>query len=83
MVNLVVIKRNNEEEKFNSKKIINACKAAGASEEIAKQIASEITDEFSKLQSSRIRELALEKLESLAPEVANSWKEYDANMKNR
>lgn len=83
MINLVVIKRNNEKEKFNSKKIINACKAAGASDELARQVASEITDEFSKVPSSRIRELALQKLESQAPEVANSWREYDTNIKNR
>jgi len=83
MVNLMVIKRNKELEKFNSKKIINACKAAGASEEIAKRVASEITDEFSKFESSKVRELALQKLNSLAPEVANSWKDYDVNMKKR
>lgn len=78
----MVIKKNEEEEKFNSKKIINACKAARASEEIAKQVASEITDEFLKLKSSRIRESALQKLDSLAPEVANSWREFDTDVKN-
>ena len=83
MVNLIVIKRNKEVEKFNSNKIIIACKAAGASEEIAKRVASEITDEFSKLESSRVRELALQKLNSFAPEVANSWRDYDVNMKKR
>ena len=75
MANLMVIKRNKELEKFNSKKIINACKAAGASEEIAKRVASEITDEFSKLESSKVRELALQKQNSLHPELANSKKD--------
>ena len=79
----MVIKRNKELEKFDSKKIINACKAAGTSEEIAKRVASEITDEVSKLESSKVRELALQKLNSLAPEVANSWKDYDINVKKR
>ncbi len=83
IVNLIVIKRNNKEEKFNSKKIINACKSAGASEETARRVADEITEEIIKLHSSKIRDLALQKLESISPEVAKSWKEYDTNVKKR
>ena len=77
MVDLIVLKKNRKEQKFDPKKIIYACKAAGASEKVAKQVSTEITRELSFIPSSKIRTMALEKLDSLDPKTANSWREFD------
>ncbi|TXT59879.1 MAG: hypothetical protein BAJALOKI2v1_160051 [Promethearchaeota archaeon] len=77
MADLKVKKKDGTVEEFNPQKIIEACLAAGASEEVAERIAEEVSEELPKIPSSKIRRLVLEKLGTLQPEVADSMKKFD------
>jgi transcriptional regulator NrdR family protein len=83
MKNLKVIKKDDREEKFDPDKIIEACKAAGASDEIAKHIAKEISEELPKVESSKIRDLVLEKLEKLDLDAHREWLQFDIREKQK
>jgi transcriptional regulator NrdR family protein len=77
MVDLKVKKKNGSLEDYDPEKIIEACKSAGADEEVAERIAEEVSKELPKIPSSKIRRLILEKLNSISPEVGNSMKKFD------
>lgn len=77
MVDLKVKKKDGSVEDYDPEKIIEACKFAGASEEIAERIAEEVSEELPTIPSSKIRRLILEKLNSVSPEVADSMKKFD------
>ncbi|MGV9171699.1 MAG: ATP cone domain-containing protein [Promethearchaeia archaeon] len=74
---LQVIKATGELEDFDRKKIYKACKAAGASDEHARQVMEEIAEEVLKVPTQQIRRMAIKKLERFNLEAANKWKKYD------
>jgi len=81
MVDLKVVKKNGKVEKFNKERIVEACKAAGASEEVAKEVADKVAKEVYKISSSTIRELQLKYLEKLDPEASKNMIQYDIRKK--
>ncbi|MBD3211161.1 MAG: hypothetical protein GF311_01030 [Candidatus Lokiarchaeota archaeon] len=83
MVELKVIKKDGSVVDFEKKKIIEACKSAGASKKVAEEVADKVTKELPKIQSSKIRELTLKELEKLDPEASKSWIQYDIREKKQ
>jgi transcriptional regulator NrdR family protein len=83
MVELKVIKKDGSVVDFEKKKIIEACKSAGASNKVAEEVADKVTKELPKIQSSKIRELTLKELEKLDPEASKSWIQYDIREKKQ
>ncbi|MBD3194961.1 MAG: hypothetical protein GF317_07905 [Candidatus Lokiarchaeota archaeon] len=83
MTELKIIKKDGSEVEFDKKKIIEACKSAGASEETAKVIADEVSEELPKIHSSKVRELVLKKLEKRDQEAAKAWLQFDIREKGK
>lgn len=83
MVDLKVIKKDGKIVDFDKEKIIEACKSAGASDDVAEKVAKKVTEELPKIKSSKIRELALKELEKLDPEASKSWIQYDIREKKQ
>ncbi len=83
MVDLQVVKKDGKIEKFKKERIFEACKAAGASEEVAKQVADKVAEELYKVSSSTIRELQLKYLEKKDPEAAKKMIQYDIRKKKQ
>ncbi|TXT65841.1 MAG: hypothetical protein BAJALOKI1v1_360005 [Promethearchaeota archaeon] len=79
--NLKVVKKDGKIEKFNKERIYEACKAAGASDEVAQEVADKVTEEVHKVSSSTIRELQLKYLEKLDPESSKKMIQYDIRKK--
>jgi transcriptional regulator NrdR family protein len=76
-----IIKKNGDLVDFDPDKIYNAVIAAGGSEEVAEKIRKYIIEELPKIESSKIRELVLQKLEKYDPEAYDSWIKYDLSEK--
>ena len=78
---LKVIKKDGKIVDFDKQKIVEACKNAGASKEVAEKVADKVTEELPKIKSSKIRELTLKELEKLDSEAAKAWIQYDIRKK--
>jgi len=71
-------------EEFDKEKIIRACIAAGAPQEVAEEIANEVEKKVRDGMTTReIRALILESLEKRNPEWRDSWEFYDRIVKKR
>jgi transcriptional regulator NrdR family protein len=81
MNDLKIIKKNGDLVDFNPDKIYEAVIAAGGSEEVAEKVKNYISEELPKIESSKIRELVLEKLEKYDSEAYDSWIKYDLREK--
>jgi transcriptional regulator NrdR family protein len=73
---LKIIKKNGDLVDFDPDKIYEAVRAAGGSDEVAEKIKKYIIEELPKIESSKIRELVLEKLEKYDPDAYDSWIKY-------
>jgi transcriptional regulator NrdR family protein len=81
MVNLKVVKKDGKVEDFDKKRIYEACKAAGASDEVAEEVTEKVIKEIHKVASSTIRELQLKYLEKLDPEASKKMIQFDIRKK--
>ncbi len=81
MNDLKIIKKNGDLVDFDPDKIYEAVRAAGGSDEVAEKIKKYIIEELPKIESSKIRELVLEKLEKYDPDAYDSWIKYDLREK--
>lgn len=79
MADLKVIKKDGSIEDFDIEKIIESCKAAGLTDEIAKSVAKKVTDELYHVETSQIREKVLKYLKKKDPELAKRMVQYDIN----
>lgn len=77
MKELKVIKKNGRVVDFKPKKIYKACRLAGASDKVAKRVASSVVNDLHKIKTKTIRAKTLEKLRELDKEVADNWLKYD------
>jgi transcriptional regulator NrdR family protein len=76
MVN--VIKKDGSTEKFDKKKIIKACIAAGADKKTANWIAEQASKKvYNKITSFAIRDLVLHLLKQKNPKWARNWLKYE------
>ncbi|MHA1709801.1 MAG: ATP cone domain-containing protein [Candidatus Baldrarchaeia archaeon] len=79
-----VVKMDGRVEDFNKEKIIAACQNAGASPEVAKEIAEEVSKKVKDGISTReIRTMVLDMLEKRNPEWRDNWEFYDRIVKKR
>ena len=85
-----VIKKDGQREPFNPDKIRDAIWAAAQrtdlsdedKEEIVERVASKVIEMFEDVDivaTTEIRDAILEELDSVSPEIANSWREYEKN----
>lgn len=81
MDDIKIIKKKGDLVDFDPEKVYEAVKAAGASDEVAKKTMEYIKDEVGKIESSKIRELVLERLEKLDPEAYKAWIKFDLSEK--
>lgn len=79
-----IIKRDGRVEEYNEEKIVKACINAGAPEEIARDIAREVTKQVRDgMTTDEIRRIVLSKLSQHAPDAAEAWRFYDRVFKGR
>ncbi|MBD3226594.1 MAG: hypothetical protein GF329_00265 [Candidatus Lokiarchaeota archaeon] len=83
MVEINVIKKDLTKEKFKPEKIIKSLKEAGASDQLAKKIAEEVTEEISKVSTKKIRDLIIDRLKVINTEAKESWENYEQYNKVR
>jgi len=85
-----VIKKDGQREPFNPDKIRDAIWAAAQrtdlsdedKEEIVERVASKVIEMFEDVDivaTTEIRDAILEELDSVSPEIANCWREYEKN----
>lgn len=79
-----VQKRSGSLEDFDSRKIYNACVAAGAPQEIAEEIAKEVEQKaYDGITTDEVRRYVLARLKELAPHAYEAWTFYDRVAKGR
>lgn len=84
MIMVKIVKRDGSTEEFNKEKIYESCKAAGASEEVSRDIAEEVAKLVEDgTTTDQIRRMVLARLAQRAPEAADSWRFYDRVVKGR
>lgn len=77
-MSIKVTKKDGTTEKFERAKIVNACKSAGASHEIADRVGMEIQAQVEEgVTTQEIRDLALQKLREVDPQLEASWLNYE------
>lgn len=83
MRDLKVVKKDGSVEPFSMVKIIDSCRSIGISTGIAEKIAQKVSDELHKVESTYIRELILETLKKIDPELAKKKIQYDIRKRER
>ncbi len=77
-MSIKVTKKDGTTEKFERAKIVNACKSAGASHEIADRVGMEIQAQVEEgVTTQEIRDLTLQKLREVDPQLEASWLNYE------
>jgi transcriptional regulator NrdR family protein len=82
MAKFTIIKKDGSEDEFDKKKIYKSCRKAGASEDIAKKISNEIEKELTKIPSTKIRQMVLNKLKKMDQNAADKMVKYDIEHKH-
>jgi len=77
MSSIKVIKKNGDIVEFEPQKVYDACKSAGASDKIARDVTDAVVEELHAIKSEKIRRLTLEKLKEVDKETADNWIKYD------
>jgi transcriptional regulator NrdR family protein len=77
MTDIEVIKKDGTVVEFDKKKIFDACKSAGATDEIAEKVTNLVVNDLHKIQSKTIREKTLKRLKELDKQVAENWLKFD------
>lgn len=79
-----VVKADGSTEDFDKEKIVRACVAAGAPEDVAREIANEVESKARDgMSTAEIRRMVLVRLREKCPEAADSWEFYDRVVKGR
>ena len=72
-----VIKKDGSLVDFKPKKIYQACKSAGTTDEIAQKVTNLLVEDLHKIKSKTIREKTLNILKDLDKDAADNWIKYD------
>lgn len=83
MRDIKVVKKDGSVEPFSMVKIIDSCRSIGISTELAEKIAEKVSNEVHKVESSYIRELILDILKKIDPELAKKKIQYDIRKRGR
>lgn len=79
-----IVKVDGRSEEFDSQKIVNSCMAAGAPEDVAREIARSVEERAKEGMTTReIREMVLDELGKRNPEWRDNWVFYDRIVKKR
>lgn len=79
-----VVKADGSLEEFDKEKIVKSCVAAGAPENVAKEIAEEVAAKVEDgTSTAEIRRMVLVRLKEKCPDAAESWAFYDRIVKGR
>ena len=81
---IMVVKADGSKEPFDKEKIYKSCIAAGAPEDVAREIAEEVASKARDgMSTAEIRRMVLVRLREKCPEAADSWAFYDRVVKGR
>lgn len=79
-----IVKVDGRLEEFDKEKVVQSCIKAGASEEVARKIASEVAQKVKEgTRTTEIRRMVLRRLREANPEWADNWEFYDRVVKGR
>lgn len=74
---LYIVKKSGELEPFQPEKIVESCMKAGASTELAKKIAEEVSSiAYVQMPTAEIRQAVIDLLKRFDPKAAKAYAEY-------